>query len=459
MDEYYQLAEEGYLIGEEHAKPDRGWGQFLPLPAELRGDSNPNSGGESENEHEWEQAYWRLWQVREQGIRADFPYTEPDDFGTILAMADSPPKLQPLSQQEYEDRIKGAWFARCAGVVLGKPLEMGFDRMMVRRYLESVNAYPLDDWVPAMSEQLDIRLREDCVPSTRGNVRYVQPDDDIHYTVTSLLLAEKKGIHFTKLDAGMNLLDNIPYHWLWVADNQIYYHMVNLSSSRPLEEQAEDMRLMINPWRECMDGQLKADLWGYITPGEPHKGAEYIHRQSALSLVKNGLYGGMYVQGCISAALSKSPTVESIIAGGLSVIPANSRLACAVKDVIRWYEETPDWIVVCDRIYEKYGHWYFAAAIHNLCWVTLALLHGNLDYTSTITTAVMCGTDTDCNSATAASIVGAAIGYEKLMSKPNDERWINDIHDTVRTVVADFGHGTVSELALRTVAVQNKLFG
>ena len=55
---------------------------------------------------------------------------------------------------------------------------------------------------------------------------------------------------------------------------------------------------------------------------------------------------------------------------------------------------------------QRYGH-------------PLALLEGGLDFTRTITTAVMCGTDTDCNSATAGSIVGAAIGYDAL-----PQRWI-----------------------------------
>jgi hypothetical protein len=162
----------------------------------------------------------------------------------------------------------------------------------------------------------------------------------------------------------------------------------------------------------------------------------------------------MYVAGCVSAALSQDPTPEKIIQGGLSVIPHNSRLAHAVRNVVQWYQADPDWITVCDRIYEHYGHWYFAGAIHNLAWVTLAVLHGGLDYTKTITTAVMCGTDTDCNSGTSASIVGAAVGYNNL-----DRRWVEPLHDTVRSAVAGFGTGSISGLVQRTIALRKKLFG
>ncbi len=445
-EEYFQLYEEGYPVGSSPS-PEQG-NVPLPFPGEVLGKEEGESGI---SEAQWESAYQSLWSLRERGIRPDFPYTEPDDYATIIGQASPVPHLEPLTEDEYAGRVKGAWFGRCGAVILGKPLEMGYDRLMVKKYLESVDAYPLADYVPARSEKLGITLREDCLPSTKGNVRYVQPDDDIHYTVLSLLLAEKKGLDFTKLDVGLNLLDNIPYNWLWVADNQIYYHLVNLSADRSREEQVDEMPLKLNPWRECMDGQLKADFWGYITPGDPREGAKYIHRAGALSLIKNGLYGGMYVSGCLSAALSKNPTVETIINGGLSCIPQNSRLAHAVRNVVQWYRQDNDWIKTCDRIYEHYGHWYFAAAINNLSWVTLALLHGNLDYHKTITTAVMCGTDTDCNSATSGSIVGAAVGFEQLPGQ-----WIEPLQDTVKTVVADFGNGRISDLVERTLQVHHK---
>jgi hypothetical protein len=425
-DELFQLREEGYPVRD--------------FAAEL---------GPERNEAEWEMAYWRLWAARDRGIRPDFPYSEPDDLETILAEADPAPELAPLTEAEYLNRLRGGWYGRCGAVVLGKPLEMGYDRLMVKKYLESVGAYPLDDWVPARSETLGITLREDCVPSTLGNVHYVQPDDDIHYTVTALLLAEQKGPNFTVTDVGRNLLDNVPYNWLWVADNQAYYHMVNLTADRPVDQQVAEIRMKLNPWRECMDGHLKADLWGYLTPGDPRRGAQWIHRTGSLSLVKNGLYGGMWVAGCISAAMSAHPTVETILRGGLSCIPRRSRLAEAVRNVTTWYRENPDWVAVCDRIYEHYGHWYFAAAINNLAFVALALLEGGLDFTRTITTAVMCGTDTDCNSATAGSIVGAAIGYDAL-----PQRWIAPLNDTVKTAVAWYGEGKISGLVARTLALR-----
>src|SRR4028119_1965787 len=154
---------------------------------------------------------------------------------------------------------------------------------------------------------------------------------------------------------------------------------------------------------------------------------------ASLSLTQNGIYGGMFVSGCLSAALTKNPTVETIIAGGLSVIPQKSRLAEAVRNVQSWYSETRDWIVTCDKIHERYGHMHFADQINNIAMVVLSLLYGDLNYHRTITTAVMAGIDVDCNSATAGSICGAAIGYHAL-----PQQWIAPLNDTVQTVVAGF---------------------
>jgi ADP-ribosylglycohydrolase len=430
-DEYRQLAEEGY-------QP-----KLCAAPAPQTLDENA-----------WQQAYVTLIAVRAQGRRADWPYEEPDDCAAILAAASEVPALAALNDSAYAARIRGAWFGRCGGVVLGKPLEMHWDRQQIEAYLRSLDAYPLADWVPARSDALDITLRSDCLPSTRGQVAYVQPDDDIHYTVLSLLLAEEKGLDFTTLDVGMNLLDKVPIRWLWGADYQAYYHLV-VRLSRLGESDAlalDDIPTTLNPWREWIDGQLKADFWGYIFPAQPRAAAALIYRQAAFSLTKNGIYGGMFVAACISAALSVQPSVDLILDSGLAVIPQRSRLAEAVRKVRSWYTEERDWIATCDRIAARYGHLHFADQINNLAMVTLALLHGELDYTRSITTAVMAGMDVDCNAATVGSIVGAAVGYAGL-----DPHWIAPLNDTVRTVVADFGSGSISELVERTIRFREQM--
>jgi ADP-ribosylglycohydrolase len=442
-DEYKQLREEGYQVGDS-LKPDMS-AEYLPFPKEARGELRESDITEAD----WEEAYWNLWKVREKGVRSDFPYVEPNDYDGIIRGAEEPPILEPLTDEEYEERIKGAWHARCAGVILGKPLETRLNQVQIKEYLESVSAYPLSDWVPS-SEKPQRTVR--ATPSTLGNIRYVQQDDDVHYTVLALLLVERKGFDFTKLDVCMNWLSNLPYHWVWSCTRQAYYHLVNMTDDRPKEEQIAEFPTKLNPMREGINGAIRADMWGYLNPSDPRAAAAIAHRESSINCAKNGIYGSMFVAGCLSAALSKGATVEKILQGGFSVIPRRSRLAHALKNVIQWYDEEKDWVPVCDRIYEHYGHLFFAGCINNMSFVVLSLLHGQLDLTTTIATAVMCGTDTDCTGGTAGSIVGAAIGYDSI-----EPRWVEPFNDEVRTVVAGFGFGKISELVQRTIGCYQRL--
>ncbi|MDE2952115.1 MAG: ADP-ribosylglycohydrolase family protein [Chloroflexota bacterium] len=434
--EYLQLYEEGYPVGDSIA-PDHS-AAYLPVAVREATDLSRLT------EADWEDAYKRLWALRERGIRTDYPFDEPNDFESIIADAADVPDLQPLRDEEYAERIKGAWYGRIGGVVLGKPLEIKVDRKFIKTYLESLDAYPLNDWVPYHSPKLDQTLR--CRPSTLGNIQYAEADDDIHYTILGLMLIEERGFNFSKLDVANHHLRNIPYHWLFSCTRQSYYHMVNLSNDRPAEEQIDEFPTKLNPWREGINTAIRADFWGYIAPTDPRRAARIAYREVTLNAVKNGIYSSMFVAGALSAALSANPTIDTILAGGLSVIPRRSRLARIAREVRGWYDEDGDWVPVCDRIYEKYGHLPFLNALHNMAFVMLALIHGGLDYSKTITTAVMCGMDTDCTAGTAASIVGAAVGYEGL-----DQRWIAPFNDQVETAVAGFGRGSISGLVERNV--------
>ena len=287
--------------------------------------------------------------------------------------------------------------------------------------------------------------RKDCLPSTKGNIQYAQSDDDIHYTLLALLLAERYGLDFKPEHVGKNWMDNIPYHWCWCASRQAYYHMVN-------QVPVEQIPTRLNPWRECIDGQIRTDLWGYISPGDLRRAALGAYRDCAFSLVKNGVYGGMFTAGCVAAAMTAAPTVDTVLDGGLAVIPQTSRLAEAVRLVRTWYRETPDRDAVCARIMARFGHLPFAGTVNNMAIVVLAILDGGLDYSRTVTSAVCCGLDTDCNAGTAGSIVGAAVGIGGV-----EERWYAPLNDTAKTAVASVGEIRISEIVRRIAAVREKV--
>src|SRR5512138_284665 len=106
--EYRQLFEEGYPVGDQ---PEPDWpSPYLPL-------ADPAQKKAEIPEKDWEKAYQNLWGRRASGIRPGFPFVEPNDYAEIIAAATNPPATLRLDSAEYEERILGAWFGRCAGVV------------------------------------------------------------------------------------------------------------------------------------------------------------------------------------------------------------------------------------------------------------------------------------------------------------------------------------------------------
>ena len=379
-EELLQMREEGYDMSGLPVYRDDG-PSLMPFP----GCESPETDSEV-----WEKAYELLSTRQKEPLRSDYQYKEPNDWQDIIDAAEPLPYLKPINEKDYMSRLQGAVYGRFSAVILGKPLEMGMKAADVREYLEGANAWPLRDFVPAVSQGSKKSARKDCIVSTKGNIQYAQSDDDINYTLLALLLAEKYGMDFKPEHVGRNWMENIPYHWCWCASRQAYYHMVN---GVPVEK----IPTLLNPWRECIDGQIRTDLWGYIAPGDPIKASLGAYRDCSFSLVKNGIYGGMFTAGCIASAMTESPSIDTILDGGLAVIPKESRLAEAVRTVRALYREKPDRDAVCECIMERWGHLPFAATVNNMAMVVLAILDGNMDYGKTITSAVCCGIDAPGN--------------------------------------------------------------
>jgi len=437
FEEFRTMKWEGYDV-DKYINDDVNSNSFMP-PIENR--DNYPSGDDF-----WQRPYENLVKIMDTPLRSDYPYYEPNDFEEIMNEAIEAPKLEPLSDEEYKARIYGAFYGRCASVILGKPLEMGLTKKFIKEYLESVDAYPLNDFVPEYSEKLDFRLREDCIYSARGHVQFAQSDDDIHYTLLGLLLLETYGLDFTKENVGWSWANNIPYLWCWCASRVAYYHLVN--GTVPTDK----IPYTINPWRECIDGQIRTDIYGYVFPADYKNACKYAHRDTSFSLTKNGIYGGMFVAGALAGALSKNPTVDKIIDTGLASIPKKSRLYEAITFVRDTYNETKCWEKTADALLERYKEIPCEGTINNMAVVALGILAGELDYTKSITVATMCGLDTDCNAGTVGSIIGAAVGIDNI-----EKRWYEPLNDTIKSVVASFGTCKISNICERIIAQKKRI--
>jgi len=391
-------------------------------------------------------------------LKADFPYVEPSDLDSIITERPEAPKRfeLALSDDEILDKIYGGWLGRCAGCMLGKPVE-GFNRSQVELWLRITNAYPLDDYFPPIRDmpddapkwlrdrvsQVEYAFKRTGVGVLRGQISRVARDDDIDYTILNLYVLENYGLEFTTVNIGETWLTLLPYWQVYTAERVAYRNLVK--GLTPPETAT-----YMNPYREWIGAQIRADVWGYVAPGKPELAAELAYRDARLSHVKNGIYGEMFVSAMISAAFA-TDDVGEIVQAGLSVIPRNSRLAEAVKDVLNWSVKFNDWRDTLSRIYEKYGSYHPVHTVNNAAVVLMGLLYGGGDYGKSIAISVMGGLDTDCNGATVGSILGVILGAEAL-----PEKWVKPLNDLVESYVVGYNGSRVSELAERTFRMAKK---
>jgi len=349
---------------------------------------------------------------------ATYPYVEPLILDEIRRESSRVPKeVVEIPESELADRIFGAWLGRCAGCLLGKPVE-GWSRGKIKSHLESSNSYPLSGY-----------LQEDI----RGMVR----DDDIDYTILGLHVLESHGVNFTTEDVAGEWLSHLPYGLVYTAEKVAYRNLVN--GLHPTETAT-----YLNPYREWIGAQIRADAWGYVTPGWPELGAEFAYRDARLSHVKNGIYGEMFIAAALSQALVVDD-IDVIIKMALSVVPSRSRIAEVVRDVVAWRTRHEKWEDSWEEVMRKYGAYHPVHTLNNLAFVLIGLLYGGKELGDTITKSVMCGFDTDCNGATSGSIIGAIIGARELPTK-----WIGPLGDRVESAVLGFAENGITDLARRT---------
>ena len=359
------------------------------------------------------------------------------------------PDAEPaqFSEDDLYDRLLGGWTGRMAGCLLGKPVEK-VPREGIRAILESINEWPLKRYFTAEGVPPDVigRFpwnRASRPTSLRETIVCMPEDDDINYAMLNLAVLETYGNGFTTDDIATTWLQMMPALTVFTAERVAYKNL--LAHLEPPETARHH-----NPYREWIGAQIRADVWGWVSPGDPKRAAELALRDARLSHTGNGIYGEMYVAAMVAAAFTTKDVIE-VVQKGLQVVPPESRLAEAIRFVLELPARHSDWETAVDKLYERYGHYHWVHTINNAALLTAALLYGAGDFEKTITYAVMGGWDTDCNGASAGAIIGTMLGR---LGVP--EAWAGPLDNRVRTSLKGFDNARIDDLAARTLKVVPK---
>ncbi len=374
-------------------------------------------------------------------IDDSFNYTEPSTLEEIRSRRPQASRRLDLPHNEDElfDRIYGAWLGRVAGCALGKPVE-GWNKGQIDKLLEELDVLPLNDFIPFKEGVVADIWRT----STRGNIHFMDRDDDLDYTILGLLALERYGAALSPRGMATIWLENFPFEMACTAENVAYRNFV-MGKLPPVSATYR------NPFREWIGAQIRADIFGYAAPGWPEKAAELAFYDASISHDKNGIYGEMFVAAMISAAFVYV-SAESIIVAGLAEIPSECRLAEAIRNTLAWCKEEDDWLGVWEKINQHFGHYDGVHTINNAAIVVMGLWYGEKDFQTGIVNTVRCGWDTDCTGATVGSILGARSGASALPSK-----WVGVFNDRLKSAVSGHSENKISELAGRTLSVSKEI--
>jgi len=390
---------------------------------------------------------------------------EPNELAAIRALRPDGPrdlKWQP-SESELIDRLHGAWLGRASGCALGKPVESGrfgmarendknVGRKRIKEYLQKRNDWPLRDYFSSRDVGDGIALRPN--QSCRELIAYMEPDDDIHYSIVGMGVLESTGPAFTWQDVGKYWLSHLPISAICTAETQAIINLLN-RTNRGWDGHATPAftRRYRNPYREWIGAQIRSDGWAWCCAGKPELAAEYAYRDACWTHERNGIYGEMMFAAIQAAAFVES-NPEKLIQIGLSEIPRDCRLARYVRQCMGWIKESRDWESCADKM-DAVPELLTMNAVHtinNALICQIALAYGKMDTVEAPAIAVMGALDTDCNGATVGSIVGAAAGKSRFKMD-----LAGRLNDTIKPAMLGFQEVTMRELAERTAKVWKKV--
>ncbi|MFI5525958.1 ADP-ribosylglycohydrolase family protein [Streptomyces platensis] len=348
-------------------------------------------------------------------------------------------------------RLEAAWLGRAAGCLLGKPVEkLPLDG--IRALARATGNWPLTGYFteagldPAVAARHPWNRRSRAT-SLAGTIDGMPEDDDLNYPLLGLLLLERHGPGFTTADVARLWLDELPAGRTFTAERLAYRNL--LDGIEPPHTARHR-----NPFREWIGAQIRADIHGWTHPGDPAAAAAQAWRDATLSHTANGVYAAMFVAAALAAAGGGGTDVHRALRAGLTVVPAHSRLARAVRRGITLARDEPTgtpagFATVVDQLHSAYGHHHWVHAVPNAALLAAALTHADGDFSGSICRVVSGGWDTDSNGATAGSLTGLLAGSPEALPA----QWTAPLRNRLAAGVRGLDGIGFDVLAARTAAL------
>lgn len=291
-----------------------------------------------------------------------------------------------ISSDVMTDKVKGAWAGKMIGVMYGRPMEFQVTDTI---FTDSIQWKP--EFVTSSLNEDDIYGQMNFMATME---RYGQ-DVAVDSLAKNFAYAEFSLCH-ANLQARKNYLDGVDPAELSTPENNIHC--------------------------EDIDFQIECDFIGFVNPCMTQSSNKMCEKVGSIMAAADGLYAGMYVSAMHSIAYDCS-NIDSVVVRALDAISSESTYAQCVRDVIETHKVNPDdWTAAWRMLKEKWAPYDVCTPYHsfnidaklNGAYVVTGLLYGDGDWFKTMEITIRCGQDTDCNTATAAAVLGIINGYDAI---------------------------------------------
>lgn len=343
-----------------------------------------------------------------------------------------------ISASVLKDKLLGCWNGKNIGGVLGAPFECDIRTVHdVWGYQQEFNGNP-------------------------------PPNDDLDLQLVFLHAAEQYG---DKINA--HILEE---YWLqFIVPNWSEYGngKRNLRAGLPAPLSGG----VHNPYKDSNGSWIRTELWACLAPGNPERAVRYAYEDAIIDHAHEGVYATAFCAAIESAAFVEND-IHTLIDIALSYIPADCRVADAVRIVRKAYAEGKDWKQARIDLFQShpgsFGMTFVPQADmpddglplaqngmdapNSIGIITIGLLYGEGDFGKSICIANNCGEDTDCTAGTVGAICGIIYGNTAI-----PEAWAKPLDGVINTFCIDKTTGqfpipkNIYELTDRVIACIPKM--
>ena len=296
------------------------------------------------------------------------------------------------SEEEINDKIKGAWVGQMSGVVWGAPTEFSYRGELIP-----------DNEIPNL----------DAI-----NINQAFTQDDLYVEIPFIQALQNEGLDVSVETMG-EYFKNTAFP-LWHGNDVARTNLLNgikapLSGSYIYSSCCEDI-----------DWQIEADFAGMMAPGLVNKAGRMGFDYGHVVGCADGAYGGVFVD-TMHAKAYTAENVTSIAVTGVNSLPDGSKYRALLDDIMYCYVNDYSFEQCWNMINVKWGdddrcprEGFGPSAKFNIDaklnggYCLMGFLYGRNDYKEMTRLSMKCGQDSDCNPSSVASILGSLYGYEKM---------------------------------------------